>query len=109
MDDIPLGSGGRTCNRNPVLTPSAMVRIHKNARIFRYPGIPDNTLMERCCTDIDLTVYDFFQKSRNEKQRETWKKEQEVKAVDRDAYYALVRKRKEEAEARFRRNGHARY
>lgn len=66
-------------------------------------------LMERCCPDIELTVYDFFQKSRNEKQQETWKKEQEVKAVDREAYYAMVRKRKDDAEARFKRNGHARY
>lgn len=66
-------------------------------------------LMEKCCTDIELFVYDFHQLSRNEKQQKVWKEEQEVKKVDREAYYAMVRKRKEEAEARFKRNGHARY
>ena len=67
------------------------------------------SLMEQYCTDIDLTVYDYHQLSRNEKQIKMFKEEAKVKEVDRDAYYAMVRKRKEEAEERFRRNGHARY
>lgn len=67
------------------------------------------SLMEKHCTDIELTVYDYHQLSRNEKQIKMFKEEAKVKETDREAYYAMVKKRKEEAEQRFRRNGHARY
>jgi len=62
-----------------------------------------------CLTNVNIDVFDFFQKSRNEKQIETRKKELAVKAKDYHAYYEMVKKRKEDAEKRFLRNGYARY
>ena len=66
-------------------------------------------IMEQICSDINLIVYDYYQLSRDEKQVAILKREAEVKKIDREAYYQMVRKRKEEAEERFKRNGHARY
>ena len=66
-------------------------------------------IMEKTCGDIELFVYDYHQLSRNEKQIKMLKDEAKVKEVDREAYYKMVRERKEKAEERFRRNGHARY
>ena len=66
-------------------------------------------IFERTLTNVNITIYDYFQQSRNEKQIATRKKELEVKARDYQAYYEMVKKRKEEAEKRFLRNGHARY
>ena len=60
-------------------------------------------------TDVDLTIYDYFQKSRNEELVELLKSETKVKETDRKAYYDLVRERKKKAEERFRKNGHRRY
>ena len=60
-------------------------------------------------TDVDLTIYDYFQKSRNEELVELLKSETKVKETDRKAYYNLVRERKKKAEERFRKNGHRRY
>lgn len=64
---------------------------------------------EKYLTDCNVTIYDFFQKSRDEKQRETRKKELKLKEKSYILYKEAVRKRKEEAEKRFLRNGHARY
>ena len=60
-------------------------------------------------TDVDLTIYDYYQKSRAEEMKEVREKELEVKAKDRKAYYEMVAKRKKEAEERFKKNGHRRY
>ena len=60
-------------------------------------------------TDVDITIYDYYQRSRNEKQIATRKKELEVKQKDYNAYREMVKQRKEEAEKRFLRNGYARY
>ena len=60
-------------------------------------------------TDVDLTIYDYFQKSRDEEMVELLKKETSVKEEDRKAYYEMVAKRKKEAEERFKKNGHRRY
>ncbi len=60
-------------------------------------------------TNVDLTIFDYFQKSRAEKLKETREKELAVKAVDREAYYKMVNERKQKANERFKRNGHARY
>ena len=60
-------------------------------------------------TDVDITIYDYHQRSRNEKQIATRKKELEVKQKDYNAYREMVKQRKEEAEKRFLRNGYARY
>ena len=66
-------------------------------------------LFEDNITDVDLTIYDYFQKARDEVQRETWKRERAVREKDRKAYYDMVRKRKKEADERFKKNGHRRY
>ena len=59
--------------------------------------------------NMDVTVYDFFQMSRDEKQIATRKRELELKAKDYTLYYQAVKERKEKAEKRFQRNGFARY
>lgn len=66
-------------------------------------------LFEDIITNVDITIYDYEQMSRNEKQIATRKKELAVKEKDYQAYYEMVKKRKEEAEQRFLRNGFARY
>lgn len=59
--------------------------------------------------DINLTIYDFEQKSKSEKLKNIRKSELKIKEVDLDAYYAAVKKRKEEADIRKQNNGHAKY
>lgn len=61
-------------------------------------------------SDIDLTVYDYFQKSRDEELKEMFEREGVVRrSGDFKKYYDMVRKRKAEAEERFKKNGHRRY
>ena len=59
--------------------------------------------------NINLTLYDYIQKSRAEELKDVRAKELELKKKDIDAYYKAVKKRKEEADERFKNNGHARY
>lgn len=59
--------------------------------------------------DMDITIYDYYQKSRKEMLHETYAKEQEVKKKDRDEYYKMVIQRKKEANDRYKKNGHRRY
>lgn len=66
-------------------------------------------IFNRCMTDVNLTIYDYYQKSREEEIKEMWGREEAVKKVDRGAYYKLVRERKKKAEERFKKNGHRRY
>lgn len=66
-------------------------------------------IFNRCMTDVNLTIYDYYQKSREEEMKEMWGREEAVKKVDREAYYKLVRERKKKAEERFKKNGHRRY
>ena len=66
-------------------------------------------IFENCLTNVDITIFDYFQQSRNEKQIAIRKKELAVKAENYEAYYDMVKKRKEDAEKRFLRNGFARY
>jgi len=66
-------------------------------------------LFEDTITDVNLTIYDYHQKSRDEAVMELYDKELAVKRTDRKAYYEMVRKRKQEAEERFKKNGHRRY
>ena len=60
-------------------------------------------------TDVDVTIFDYFQKSQAEEMKEVRERELAVKKVDRKAYYEMVAKRKKEADERFRKNGHRRY
>ena len=58
---------------------------------------------------INLTVYDYTQKSRSETMKEVRERELEVKEENIREYYRMVSRRKEMAEERFRKNGHVRY
>lgn len=58
---------------------------------------------------INVTVYDYEQKSRAETMKEVRQRELEVKDVNINDYYRMVAKRKSEAEERYRKNGHVRY
>lgn len=66
-------------------------------------------IFKKNITDLKLTIYDYVQKSREEFVKETMTKEFDMKKKDRKKYYEMVKKRKEEAEERFRKNGHRRY
>lgn len=66
-------------------------------------------LFEDNITDVNLTIYDYYQKSRDEETIDVMLKELEVKKKDRKAYDAMVKERKREAEERFKKNGHRRY
>lgn len=79
-------------------------RFDGNGNKEKVLNIMNNTL-----SDVNVTIYDYFQMSREEKQISTLKKEMEVKSKDYNAYRAMVRQRKEEAEKRFLKNGFARY
>lgn len=67
-------------------------------------------IFNRCITDVDLTVYDYYVKSRYEQMKEVYDKELEAyDDPDRTEYYKMVAKRKAEAEERFKKNGRRRY
>jgi hypothetical protein len=66
-------------------------------------------IFNNCITDVNLTIYDYYQKSRSEQLNEVRNKELAVREKDRKAYYEMVRKRKKEADERFKKNGHRRY
>ena len=66
-------------------------------------------MMNNIMTDVNLIVYDYYQEQRDEKRIRIFKEEMEMKKKDYYAYYDMVKKRKEEAEERFKKNGHARY
>ena len=67
------------------------------------------TIFNEILKDVDVTVFDYFQKSRAEEMKEVRDKEEAIKKEDRKAYYEMVRKRKKEANERFKKNGHRRY
>lgn len=66
-------------------------------------------IFEKTTKDVNITIYDYFQKSRAEEMKEVREKELEVKKIDREKYYQMVRERKNKADERFRKNGHRRY
>ena len=66
-------------------------------------------IFNSCITDVELTIFDYFQKSRAEEMKEVWSDEQKVRNVDKKAYYKMVSERKKAADERFKKNGHRRY
>jgi len=60
-------------------------------------------------SNVVLTIYDYKQLSRHDELKKIRETEIKLKEVDADAYYEAVKKRKEDAEERFKNNGHARY
>jgi hypothetical protein len=79
----------------------------------RFDGNGDkNKVMEifnKTITDVDLTIYDYEQKSRAEEMKEWYTKEKEMKTIDKKKYYKMVSERKKKADERFKKNGHRRY
>ena len=66
-------------------------------------------IFNRTLKDVNVTIFDYFQKSRAEETKEVRERELAVKKVDREAYYKMVAERKKEADERFKKNGHRRY
>ena len=66
-------------------------------------------IIENNSKNVNITIFDYEQKSRAEELKETRKKELKLKEENIDAYYEAVKKRKEKAEERYKNNGHARY
>ena len=66
-------------------------------------------LFKETITDVDLTIFDYHQFSRDEMVKAMLDAENKVKLKDRDAYYKMVGQRKREANERFKKNGHRRY
>ena len=66
-------------------------------------------IFNKTMTDVNLTIFDYFQKSRDEEIKEMWTREKAVKKYDYKAYYKIVKERKKQAEERFKKNGHRRY
>lgn len=66
-------------------------------------------IFNRTLSDVNVTIFDYFQKSRAEEMKEVRDNELAVKKVDREAYYKMVAERKKKADERFKKNGHRRY
>ena len=66
-------------------------------------------IIENNSSNINITIYDYEQKSRSEELKEQYEKEKKLKETDLEAYYEAVKKRKEEAKIRRLKNGHAAY
>jgi hypothetical protein len=66
-------------------------------------------ILSKNSDNIDLSVYDYEQLSRHDELKNVRISELKLKEIDADAYYEAVKKRKAEAEERFKNNGHARY
>ena len=66
-------------------------------------------IFNRTLKDVNVTIFDYFPKSRAEETKEVRERELAVKKVDREAYYKMVAERKKEADERFKKNGHRRY
>lgn len=60
-------------------------------------------------TDVNITIYDYHQLSRSEMMKKTRETELAIKKQDRKKYYETVAKRKQEADERYKKNGHRRY
>lgn len=66
-------------------------------------------ILSKNSNNMDLSVYDYEQLSRHDELKNVRISEIKLKEIDAEAYYEAVKKRKEEAEKRFKNNGHARY
>ena len=66
-------------------------------------------IIENNSSNINITIYDYEQKSRSEELKEQYEKEKKIKETDLEAYYEAVKERKEKAKIRRQKNGHAAY
>lgn len=63
-------------------------------------------LFNKCLTDVNVTIYDYFQKSRNEIIFDIMYSELEVKKRDIKEYFKVVAERKRLGAERLKKNGH---
>ena len=63
-------------------------------------------IFNACLKDVNVTIYDYHQKSRDEEVLETFRHEMKVRENDRDEYYKLVSIRKKKEAERLMKNGH---
>lgn len=79
----------------------------------RFDGNGDKSkvieIFERAVKNMNITIYDYFQKNRQEELKEIRKKEIEIRNKDYQKYREVVRERKEKADLRRKKNGHAAY
>lgn len=79
----------------------------------RFDGNGDKNIvldmMQKHLTNVDLYVYDYEQETRAEKLKKWYVEEKKLKDIDYEAYRQAVKKRKEEADKRYAKNGFARY
>ena len=66
-------------------------------------------ILSENCDNINLSLFDYKQLSRSEELKNIRDAELDLKKRDINAYYKAVKQRKEEADKRFKNNGHARY
>jgi len=66
-------------------------------------------IFNKSITNLDVTIYDYYQPYRDEELVAILKAETKVKETNRKKYYDMVRERKKKAEERFKKNGHRRY
>lgn len=66
-------------------------------------------IFKNILTDVNVTIYDYHQKRRDEMMKEVRERELEIKKQDHKKYYEAVAKRKKEANERYLKNGHRRY
>lgn len=66
-------------------------------------------IISKNCDNIDLTIYDYEQKSLKEKLKEFYVKEMSLKGVDENERRKIVTERKKQAENRKKYNGHTKY
>lgn len=64
-------------------------------------------IFDESCTDINLTIYDYEQKSRDDMIREERERELKIKAIDYSKYREMVKQRKEKEKIIKNLNGHA--
>lgn len=67
------------------------------------------SIISKTTPNINLHIYDYEQLSRSEEMKKIRASELRLKEVNLEEYYEAVKKRKEEADERFKNNGHARY
>ena len=66
-------------------------------------------LINSIITNVNLDIYDYYQKSRDEELIEIFKEEERIKSIDYNLYREMVKKRKEKAKLIKRINGRTGY
>lgn len=63
-------------------------------------------IFNKCLTDVNVTIYDYFQKSRDEEVLEEFHREMKLREENREEYYKVVAKRKKMENERKKKNGY---